>query len=224
MFTVQRTYFWNKVWKVSCLHFLSLSHVSDNHIQNITCRILVDISDIKIFLLPIYRYQHHPKKIPFQLGPNFNVGQHHGQDCPFHQDYYYLLIIIDVKVDQNTANVTKTNIWTTDKTHCCHCHNTQRFYLTLFSTRHSLLLQVSGSHTERSMVWKPWLGKIREGFYLLCTHKDIFLLTDQWRVKDRFTPLTEGKQTYIFWFRWLNRFFDAIFFKLFCHFNWVLKF
>ncbi len=43
---------WNKICWISCLHYISLSHVFDNYIQNIICRISADISDIGIFLLP----------------------------------------------------------------------------------------------------------------------------------------------------------------------------
>ncbi len=69
MFTVWCNDIWSKVC-VSCLHYICLSHVFDDHIQNIIYRISADISDIRIFFLPNIIICISPKN-PKSVGPYF---------------------------------------------------------------------------------------------------------------------------------------------------------
>ncbi len=68
VFTGQYTDVWNKVCWISCFHNISLLHVVDNHIQNISSRILDDLLDIGIFLLPHTVIDIGPKN-PISVGP-----------------------------------------------------------------------------------------------------------------------------------------------------------
>ncbi len=52
VFTGQYTDVWSKFCRILCLHNVSLLHVFDNHIQNISYRISTNIFDIGIFVLP----------------------------------------------------------------------------------------------------------------------------------------------------------------------------
>ncbi len=65
MFTGQYADVWYKVCWISCLHNISLLHIFDSNVQNISHRILADISDIGIFLL----LSASAPKIPYQSGP-----------------------------------------------------------------------------------------------------------------------------------------------------------
>ncbi len=62
MFTVQYTDVRNKVCEISCLYYISLSHVFDNPFQNIIYRISANV--ISVLALAT--------KIPFCSGPNKN--------------------------------------------------------------------------------------------------------------------------------------------------------
>ncbi len=64
----QHTDIWNKVCWISCLYNVSLLHVFDKHIKNISCRISAVTSDIGIFLLPSIGIGIGPKN-PILVGP-----------------------------------------------------------------------------------------------------------------------------------------------------------
>ncbi len=68
MFTGQYADVWNKVCRISCLNNISLLHIFDNHIQNISYVISANISDIGMFLLLNIGIGISPKN-PISVGP-----------------------------------------------------------------------------------------------------------------------------------------------------------